>query len=213
MKFEIVCFDCDSTLSYIEGIDQCARAVSLGVEMEMLTNAAMNGELALEDVYQQRLELIRPRAVEVTALADIYIKTMVDGVREVFATLAAKGAEVHIISGGLRQAILPLAAELNIPVANVHAVDIYFNADGHYIGFDMDSPLARSGGKAQVCQQINPTGKKMVLVGDGKTDLEAQTVGVQVIGYGGVVRREIVAQQADFYVDEANLTAVLEYIL
>ncbi|NOQ34710.1 MAG: HAD-IB family phosphatase [Methylococcaceae bacterium] len=213
MSFEIICFDCDSTLSRIEGIDECAKAVGLGEEMAKLTNAAMNGELALEAVYQKRLDLIRPNKQAIDSLADLYISEMVEGVSEVFKTLQDNGKQIHIISGGLRQAILPLAALLNIPENQVHAVDVLFNADGSYQDFNQDSPLARTGGKAEICKQISSHPENMALIGDGKTDLEAQQVGVKVIGFGGVARRDIVEQQADFYVTDSSLTAVLKHLL
>ena len=60
MSFDIICFDCDSTLSKIEGIDELAKQVGMGEAMSKLTDAAMNGEVPLEAVYQQRLSLIRP---------------------------------------------------------------------------------------------------------------------------------------------------------
>ena len=58
MSFDVICFDCDSTLSKIEGIDELARRVCLGEEMSKLTEAAMNGELPLEAVYERRLIMI-----------------------------------------------------------------------------------------------------------------------------------------------------------
>jgi len=132
MNFNIICFDCDSTLSKIEGIDELAGRVGLGEEMSRLTDAAMNGEVLLEAVYEQRLSLIRPDLDSINWLADLYIEQIVDGVQEVFETLAASNKELHIISGGIRQAILPLAKCLGLPEAQVHAVDIYFNEDGSY---------------------------------------------------------------------------------
>jgi phosphoserine phosphatase len=86
----------------------------------------------LEAVYEKRLVLIQPKQADIDALAQQYIAEIVDGVTAVFATLQAQGKTVHIISGGLRQAILPLAAFLNVPDNCVHAVDIYFNDDGSY---------------------------------------------------------------------------------
>ncbi len=213
MNFEIICFDCDSTLSRIEGIDECAKTVGLGSEMAALTNAAMNGELALEAVYKKRLDLIRPNKEAINALADLYISEIVAGVSAVFKILHQQGKEIHIISGGLRQAILPLAKLLVVPENQVHAVDVWFNQDGSYQDFNQKSPLARTGGKADICRQISALPETMVLIGDGKTDLEAQQVGVKVIGFGGVARRKIVEQQADFYVTEQSLTGVLKYIL
>ena len=213
MNFEIICFDCDSTLSRIEGIDECAKTVGLGSEMAALTNAAMNGELALEAIYQKRLDLIKPDKEAIKSLADLYISEMVTGVSEVFKTLHQQGKQIHIISGGLRQAILPLAKLLAVPENQVHAVDVLFNQDGSYQDFNQKSPLARTGGKAEICQQISASPETMILIGDGKTDLEVQQIGVKVIGFGGVARRDIVEQQADFYVIEQSLTGVLKYIL
>ena len=74
-----------------------------------------------------------------------------------------------------------------------------------------DSPLAKNGGKAVIVTALNAT--NLVLVGDGKTDLEAQQTGAKVIGFGGVVNRKLVRENADFFVADKNLTAVLPYIL
>ena len=213
MSFDIVCFDCDSTLSKIEGIDELGRQSGLYDELVALTNAAMNGELALEDVYGKRLALIKPDKAKMDWLADLYIAEMVDGVEEVFSTLLAQGKQVHIISGGIRQAILPLAEKLGLSNHHVHAVDVLFNADGSYKDFDQQSPLAKTGGKAVVCKQIQTTGTSMVMIGDGKTDLEAKHAGAKVIGFGGVMQRDVVIEQADVFVNEPSLKAVLSYLI
>ncbi|MDP3332421.1 MAG: HAD-IB family phosphatase [Methylococcaceae bacterium] len=213
MSFDIICFDCDSTLSKIEGIDELARREGLGAEMARLTNAAMNGEVKLEAVYGQRLSAIRPNKQSIDWLAEAYIAERVDGVEEVFAQLLALGKTVHIVSGGLRQAILPLARYLGLPEEQVHAVDVYFNKDGSYQDFDEHSPLARNGGKAEICRQLLKPDSKLVMVGDGNTDMEAKQAGAYVVGFGGVVDRAIVRELADVYCPEANLKAVLTHVL
>jgi len=213
MSFEVICFDCDSTLSKIEGIDELARRVGLGESMSKLTDAAMNGEVLLEAVYEQRLSLIRPDRDSIDWLAGLYIEQIVDGVKDVFDTLAVPGKELHIISGGLRQAILPLATYLGVPETRVHAVDIYFNADGSYRDYDQSSPLARSGGKAEICRRLLKAQGSLVMIGDGKTDMEAKQAGAVVIGFGGVVDRPVVREQADFYSAEPSLASVLAHIL
>ncbi len=213
MSFDIVCFDCDSTLSKIEGIDELGRQSGLFDELVALTNAAMNGEQALEAVYGKRLELIKPDKAQMASLADLYIAEIVDGVEEVFSTLLAQGKQVHIISGGIRQAILPLAEKLGLSADKVHAVDILFNADGSYKDFDQQSPLARTGGKATVCKKIQRDGASMVMIGDGKTDLEAKKAGAKVIGFGGVMQRDIVVEQADIFINKTSLLAVLPHLV
>ena len=211
MSFDIVCFDCDSTLSKIEGIDELARRVGLGEELAKLTDAAMNGDVPLEAIYHKRLELIKPNRAAIKWLADFYIAELVEGVADVFAELSKHNKTIHIISGGLLPAILPLAKLLNVPVENVHAVDVYFAENGDYAGYEIDSPLAKNGGKAAVIKSLQTT--NLVMIGDGKTDLEAQQAGAKVIGFGGVVDRKIVREHADFFVADKNLTAVLPHIL
>lgn len=212
MSFEIICFDCDSTLSAIEGIDELASRADVGVAVAALTTAAMNGEVPLEEVYAQRLGIIKPDQAAIAWVAELYIQRIVEGALEVVQTLQAQGKQVHIVSGGLRQAILPLAALLGVSPANVHAVDIMFNSDGSYLDFDRQSVLARTGGKAEICRQINPAQAKLVLIGDGQTDLEAQQAGATVIGFGGVVARPAVRLKADYFVDGSSLLPVLAYL-
>ena len=213
MSFSIICFDCDSTLSKIEGIDELGRQSGMFDELVALTNAAMNGELALEQVYGKRLELIKPDKAQMDSLAELYISEMVEGVEEVFNTLLAQGKQVHIISGGIRQAILPLAEKLGLPADHVHAVDVLFNDDGTYNDFDQQSPLAKTEGKAIVCKQLLNGNASIVMIGDGKTDLEAKNAGATVIGFGGVAERAIVVEQADVFVKEASLMAVLPHLV
>ena len=54
--YELVFFDCDSTLSSIEGIDELARSKGKAERVGLLTNKAMDGELDLADVYGKRLK-------------------------------------------------------------------------------------------------------------------------------------------------------------
>jgi phosphoserine phosphatase len=213
MSYDVICFDCDSTLSKIEGIDELARRYGLFAQVAALTDAAMNGELTLDEVYSKRLDMIRPDQAAIDWLAKLYIDEMVTGVAETVSTLLAQQKQVHIISGGLRQAILPLAALLGIPEQQVHAVDVLLDANGDYVDFARQSPLAVNGGKARVCRQLGDGNARLAMVGDGKTDLEAKDAGAFMIGFGGVVSRPLVQAQADVFVGEPDLTAVLGYLL
>ncbi|SJM95207.1 HAD-superfamily hydrolase, subfamily IB (PSPase-like) [Crenothrix polyspora] len=211
MSFDVICFDCDSTLSKIEGIDELARRVGMAEEMSRLTDLAMNGVVPLQDVYGRRLEAIKPDSASIDWVAQLYITEIVEGVKELFDTLLVQGKTVHVISGGLRQAIMPLAAFLGLPESHVHAVDVYFNDDGSYRGFDETSPLARAGGKAEVVGVLKGNAS-IVMIGDGKTDMEAKQAGAYVIGFGGVADRQIVRELADFYTVEPSLLAIFPYI-
>lgn len=210
MSFTTVCFDCDSTLVHIEGIDELAKRVGLGEEVAKLTEAAMNGECSLDDVYGRRLALIRPDWRAIHWLAGRYLETILPGACETVAGLQAQGVNVHIVSGGIRQALLPLAQQLGIPSSHVHAVEVFFNAEGAYKGFDAHSPLAKSGGKTEICRQLMDHGA-LVMIGDGQTDLETRQAGAYFIAFTGVFERSKVISQADDYShDFAQLTFKLD---
>jgi len=213
MSFDRICFDFDSTLSRIEGIDELARRVGLGEEMARLTDAAMNGEVPLEAVYGRRLALIKPDRQAVDWLAELYLSEAVEGVVEVFSELLGEGKAVYIVSGGIRQAIEPMARRLKLPLSHIHAVDVFFNEDGSYRDYDQNSVLARTGGKAEVCRQLSHPEQSLVMIGDGKTDLEAKQAGACFIGFGGVVERAVVREQADFFIKDSSLLPVLDYVL
>ncbi len=211
--FALIFFDCDSTLSAIEGIDELAQRAGVLEAIAPLTRAAMEGRSTLEEIYQRRLELIRPNAAAIAWLGERYVAELVEGARETVVAFHALGKQVHIISGGIRQAVLALGQALAIPEARVHAVGLSFDAAGAYAGFDEISPLSRSGGKARVCRQVLANGLSAALVGDGITDLEAASAGVFVVGFGGVARREAVAREAHLFVDGPSLLTVLDVIL
>jgi phosphoserine phosphatase len=210
-RFRTVVFDCDSTLSSIEGIDELAMEQRDAIAA--LTNAAMRGEVPLQAVYGERLDMIRPGRDAIAALAAQYIATAVPGARDTVAALQAQGVEVRILSGGLRQAILPFAEWLGLQPTDVRAVDISFHDDGEYAGFDEASPLTRSGGKHTVLEAWRETlPTPLAVVGDGMTDLEARAAAELFIAYAGVVEREAVMREADAVV-RGSLVGVLEIVL
>lgn len=207
-----VVFDCDSTLSAIEGIDELAAGRR--AEVETLTDAAMRGELPLEAVYGRRLALIRPTDSAVADLARRYVEAIVPDAAEVVAALAFEGIDVRIMSGGLRPAVLAVANALGIAHERVAAVDIQFDAAGDFAGFDERSPLARAGGKREVMRLWRAEiGGPVMMVGDGATDLEASGVADVFVAYTGVVTRPSVVVAADVVVRSLSIAPILPLAL
>jgi phosphoserine phosphatase len=212
-KFDAVCFDCDSTLSRIEGIDELALRSGLGQEISALTEAAMNGSLSIDAVYARRLDAVRPDQATVAWLGQRYVEELVPGAKETVDALHRLGKAVYIVSGGLLPAIRHLGHSLGIPAACVFAVPIHFDASGVYQSFDKASPLSRAEGKAMVCRRLATQHAAIALVGDGMTDIAARAGGAYVVGFGGVAHRDAVAKAADRYITEPALTATLEVLL
>ena len=211
-RFASVIFDCDSTLSAIEGIEELASAHR--GEVERLTEAAMRGEVALEDVYGRRLELIRPSRSAVEALGRRYIEALVPGARETVAGLLDAGVDVRVVSGGLRPPVVAVARALGLEEHAVSAVDIWFDDRGAYAGFDAGSPLTRSEGKADIVRSWGATlPRPAMLVGDGATDLAAAREVEMFVAFAGVVDRPAVSGAAAAVVREPSLLPILALAL
>ncbi len=211
-SFGTVIFDCDSTLSRIEGIEELAADRS--DEIARLTQLAMSGTVPLEQVYGLRIEQVRPSRDRLEWLGRRYVETMVDGVPQVVRGLHGAGMDVRIVSGGLKPAVAILAAHLGIRPERVAAVDVRFRDDGSYAGFDASSPLARAGGKREVIEAWRPgLAGPVMLVGDGATDLEAKPAVDMFVAYTGVRGRSAIARSADAVVDGPSLLPVLRLAL
>jgi phosphoserine phosphatase len=210
-RFSSVVLDVDSTLAGIEGIDRLAamRGPEVAARVAELTDRAMRGEIALESVYGERLALIRPTSDEIDALAREYVAAIAPGAVESLAALRGACVRIAVVSGGLREAILPLARRLYIPSQCVFAVAISFNDRGEFVEIDASSPLTTQSGKETVVRQL-ALSAPVLAVGDGATDLAMRSAVDGFAAYTGFVRREAVVKAADFEIDSfARLTALV----
>ncbi|MEZ6013561.1 MAG: HAD-IB family phosphatase [Planctomycetota bacterium] len=210
--YSTIAFDCDSTLSTIEGIEELAHSATSEVRAELLrlTQRAMSGEVPLEEVFAQRLALVRPTRAAVEGIAARYCATAVPGARNVIAALRALGKRVIVLSGGLRDAVAPFARWLG--VEEVYAVPAEYDEDGAWLRHDPGAPLARSNGKPQLLRALCPDGD-VALVGDGATDAEAGPACARFVAYGGVIPRSAVLARGDAVTVERDLAAVLPALL
>ncbi len=227
MSYDEIFFDCDSTLSTIEGIDELARLKGVEERIVALTNAAMNGLIPLQEVYAERLRLLRPTRADMHAIEQAYKRTLVPDARETIATLHKLGRCCFVVSGGLADAVIGFAEWLGIPRKYVHAVGLSYNqlsgrwwdyqacAEGNpdesYLMYD-DGPLTKQHGKAEVITAARTPlakGKAAMLVGDGSSDLAAQSAVDLFCGFGGVVARTMVATQSPAFIGVNSLAPVL----
>ena len=212
IRFNSVILDVDSTLTGIEGIDWLAarRGPETETAVASLTDQAMQGAIPLETVYGARLRMVRPTATEVAELGRAYIREIAPYAKDVIGKLSAKHVELFVVSGGLREAILPLAVEAGLKEENVHAVSVVFDTGGEYKGFDEESLLTRQSGKRKVVKQLVLKGPTLA-VGDGMTDCEIRPAVDGFAAYTGFVRRAPVIKQADYVVE--NFRELEELVL
>lgn len=220
--FEHVFFDCDSTLTKVEGIDILAEAVGKKSEIEELTNAAMDGHLDLEEVYGKRLQAIHPTRAQVQDIRRIYKKNMVDDAKSVIHILQDLGHKCYIISGGLAEPVEEFGVYLGVPRAQIRAVGVDYNelsgewwqnqrqyTKADYLTYE-EGALTVSDGKAQIVRELlDGQNGRSLLVGDGNSDLKAGHAVDLFVGFGGVVAREKVKAEASIFLNSASLAPLL----
>jgi phosphoserine phosphatase len=199
--FRSVVLDVDSTLCGIEGIDALAkrRGPDVGRAIAALTERAMNGELTLDEIYGERLELIQPTKGDIRALAGGYAAALAPDAADVVRQLRARGVHLVLVSGGIRQAIAPVAHALGFDKEDLNAVSLTFDASGRYIDYDAQSPLTTQHGKRTVVEHL-ALARPILAVGDGSTDIAMRRAADAFAAYVGFARRDNVVAAADFVI-------------
>lgn len=221
--FQHIFFDCDSTLTTVEGIDVLAQSSGKGWRVEVLTRAAMDGELDLHDVYSKRLDAVKPTRAQVWAIRQVYKRNIVQDTAAVVDALQEQGHSVYIISGGLAEPVIEFGLYLGVPRQNIRAVNVQYDglsgqwwqvdesSEGERRYLDHEaSALTVSDGKARIMREL--VGEKpgrTLLVGDGLSDLLAGRNADLFVGFGGVARRSRVAAEAPCYISSESLAPVL----
>jgi phosphoserine phosphatase len=223
--FDLVFFDCDSTLSTIEGVDELARLKGKEGRVGLLTQKAMDGDLDLSEVYGKRLRAINPTRGQLEQIEQLYWDTMVPDAQAVIETLQHINKHIFVISGGLFDAVCGFGKRLGISADHIRAVTLEYNVlsgqwwryydhsarkNQQYLDYD-NGPLTITNGKAKIVEELagNLFGQRL-LVGDGSSDLATQGNGIDLfVGFGGVVVRDKVEQEAEIFIYPNTLAPIL----
>ncbi|MBN3272811.1 SERB phosphatase, partial [Polyodon spathula] len=172
---DAVCFDVDSTVIKEEGIDELAKFCGVGDAVTEMTRKAMGGTMTFKTALTKRLAIIRPSREQVNKLITDHPPQLTEGIQELVERLQQHNVQVFLISGGFRSIVEHVATQLNIPLSHVFANRLKFYFNGEYAGFDETQLTAESGGKGKVISLLKEKYglKKVVMIGDGATDMEA----------------------------------------
>ncbi|MEM7332902.1 MAG: HAD-IB family phosphatase [Chloroflexota bacterium] len=220
--YEHIFFDCDSTLTTVEGIDILADSANKKQEIEALTNAAMDGHLDLEEVYGKRLQTIHPSRAQIQDIRRIYKKNIVEDAQMVIQILQALGHTIYIISGGLAEPVEQFGIYLGVPKERIRAVQVDFDQLSgewwktqsthpaeQYMAFE-EGALTISNGKAKIVKELlGEKNGRSLLIGDGTSDLLAGTAVDLFVGFGGVVSREKVRHEAPAFIQTPSISPLL----
>lgn len=220
--YKHVFFDCDSTLTAVEGIDILATSPEMQQQIGLLTQAAMDGDLDLAEVYGKRLATLNPTHKQIHDIRQAYKRHAVPHAKRLISALKALGHEVYIISGGLLEPVREFGIYLGVPKSHIRAVDVAYNQlsgawwqgdDAEYMSFEKGK-LTVSDGKAEIVEELlgkrNGGGNnRSLLIGDGSSDLFACRSIDLFVGYGGVVARKQVMEEAPVTLSSKSLAPLL----
>lgn len=219
--YAVALFDCDSTLSAIEGIDELPADASCQQEVAALTDAAMDGKMPLEDVYGRRLSILNPSKADITKVKARYKSAAVPDVKAVIAALHGTAIETWIVSGGLLDPVAEFGDWLGVPRDRIRAVATEFDPlagqwwngdDPAYAAHDAGH-LTTTSGKADVIRDAVTTGGRRLMVGDGVSDLAAAEEVDLFVAYAGVISRPAVVENAPVVITSESIAPVLALIL
>jgi phosphoserine phosphatase len=210
---DAVIFDCDGTLSTIEGINELAKNNGVGDIIAALTHEAMSVSGLNPEIYQQRLHLIHPKKHQVQALGDLYFKHCVPDAMHVIQILQRLHKTVYIVSAGVNPAVTIFGEKLGIPREQIYAVNMEFDLAGNYLDFDHASPLIFNHGKRQIVELLKNKHPHILHIGDGLNDYITHDIVTRYIGYGGVYYRENLANLCEYYIRSLSLAPILPLCL
>lgn len=210
---DTIVFDCDGTLSAIEGIDELANVQHVGPAVKALTQTAMEKTGLNPELYQKRLSLVKPSRDQVQSLGQHYFEHRVADVEEVMQILQHLKKNIYLISAGILDAVVIFGEMLKIPREHIFAVELSFDDEGNFLDFSRSSPLINNSGKRDVIKHIKSIHSEIIYVGDGLNDLAVIDLVTRFIGYGGVFFRENIAKLCEYYLRHRSLAAILPLVL
>ncbi len=202
-------FDCDGTLSLIEGIEVLAEQNGVGPRVHELTAYAMGEAGLCSTIYQERLTLVRPNRRQVIELAQNYFASRAPDSIAVIEALHALDKAVYVVSAGVNPAVRLFATMLGIPAEHVFAVDLKFSMTGDYEGYDQSAYPTENNGKRIIAHAIKERHERLIWIGDGMNDLIVKPDVARFIGYGGAFYRPKIAQHSDFYLTCQSMAPLL----
>ncbi|MHB1948457.1 MAG: HAD-IB family phosphatase [Gammaproteobacteria bacterium] len=210
---DAIIFDCDGTLSSIEGVDELAKQNGAGEAVTALTAEAMGKTGINLAIYQERLNLVRPTQKQVLKLGQLYFDHQTSDAANVIQILKRLNKTIYVVSAGLYPAVALFGDHLGIDRKHIFAVDIQFDAQDQYLDFDHQSPMTHRDGKKEVVRQIKLLHKEIGYTGDGLNDLATKNSVTRFVGYGGAYYRQNIADLCEFYLCTPSMAALLPLFL
>lgn len=198
--------DMDSTMITVECIDELASYAGMKDQIAEITERAMQGELDFEQALRGRVKLLKN--LEITAIQrclDEKVKIM-PGARTLVRTMAYRGAQTILVSGGFTRFADPVGNEIGFDRMEANILE---EADGVMTG-GLTGSIVDAARKAEILKQAGDefglSMRDCIAVGDGANDIPMIRKAGLGIAYHAKPKA---AEAADAAIRHNDLTALL----
>ncbi|OXL25663.1 phosphoserine phosphatase SerB [Psychrobacter sp. DAB_AL32B] len=202
---KLACFDMDSTLIEQEVIVELAKTAGIGEQVEIITEAAMRGEMDFDESFAQRVALLQ--GIPTSVLDEICTRlTLSTGARTTISALKALGYHTVLVSGGFTYFARYIAEQLGIDEVHANPLDI---EEGEVTGH-VQLPIINGAKKAAIvahtAERLGITMSQVVCIGDGANDLPMMALADLGVAFNA---KPIVQARADAAVNVTGLEGTL----
>jgi phosphoserine phosphatase len=165
----MICFDMDSTLVTMEGIDEMARKMGVHREVARITDKAMRGDFDFEESLRQRVAMLK--GMHLDDVMEIRNQmNLSQGAEELLTTLKWLGFKLGIVSGGFDIFADLLKEKFNLDFAFANRLEI---ENGTLTG-KVQGDIVTAAQKARLVNRVACDAgiplDQVVAVGDGAND-------------------------------------------
>jgi phosphoserine phosphatase len=165
----MICFDMDSTLVDMEGIDEMARKAGVHREVARITDKAMRGDFDFEESLRQRVAMLRGlKLVDVMGIRNQMVLS--EGTDELLTTLKWLGFKLGIVSGGFDIFTDYLKDKFSLDFAYANRLEIKNGALTGKVSGDIVDAAQKARLINQVACDIGIPLDQVVAIGDGAND-------------------------------------------
>ena len=205
---KLAVFDFDSTLMDGETIEFLAKEQGIEEEVKQITARAMNGELDFFESLTTRVKLLKGMGIEKVNEICQNLPLM-NGAKEVITGLKEKGYKIVCLSGGFKNATVPICQKLGI---DADFSNILHEKNGQLTGM-VGGEMMFNSSKGEIIQRLQKlldvSKENTLVVGDGANDLSMFAhAGTRV----AFCAKPILEKEANIIIKEKDLRLILDEI-
>ncbi len=206
--YKLAVFDFDSTLMDGETIDYLAEPMGLKDKVASITEMAMKGELDFFESLIMRVKLLE--GLEEKQVNEIcHNLPFMPGADETIKALKKENYKVVVFSGGFKNAT---SYAKEIFKFDADFSNVLHTKNGVLTGL-VGGEMMFSNSKGEMLQKLqavlNINKNNTLVVGDGANDLSMFKYAGKKIAF---CAKEVLKKEADFVIEEKDLTKILEFI-